>query len=247
MNREQHLPPSSRFAPDPRLPGSRGTRTLPRRVPAWLAVLLVGLVALTVQGIAADPAPPPPPRVEADPAGPAWVPGYRIRWPLRLVGDHGTNERPRSVIALIPGGGWLKPDGSDITVQSADGTVIPMRIVSHDPTGNTIVQFERQGSNRWYWAYGVNPNAPPAAPDPIELVPRPAKPEPKPAESNAVPAEAAAPPAESNAVPAVAAAPPAESNAAPVEAEIELVELPPGPVAPIVHPLAEGLTMEVRE
>jgi len=93
----------------------------------------------------------------------------------------------------------------------------------------------------------VNPNAPPAAPDPIELVPRPAKPEPKPAESNAVPAEAAAPPAESNAVPAVAAAPPAESNAAPVEAEIELVELPPGPVAPIVHPLAEGLTMEVRE
>ena len=186
-----------------------------RRLLPWPGVLLL-LLALPVLAQTN-----PPPRVEPAPAGPAWLAGYRLRWPLRVVGQFPSNDARQSVIALIPAGGWLKPDGSDVAIQGADGAVIPLRVLSHDPTGNTIVQFERQGTNRWYWAYGLNPNAPPLPPDPVVTPP---------------PAPAAGAPAN-----------PAEPAANPTAAAANQPDMASPSFATRSGGIPEGLTMEVRE
>jgi tetratricopeptide (TPR) repeat protein len=107
---------------------------------------------------------PPPPKMNAvEPLPektPAWVDGYRLRWPIRVIGDP-TKQTATSVITSIPTGGWLKPDASDIAVQSATGEVLPVVVLSHDPMGETIIQFPRKGNDPWYWVYGMN-----AAPKP---------------------------------------------------------------------------------
>ncbi len=94
---------------------------------------------------------------------PAWLAGYRVRYPLRIVGDPATQAQRKSVIARLPTGGWLKPDGSDISVQNTAGQAIPVTILSHDPKGDTIIQFARSANDKWYWAYASNPSAPAAA------------------------------------------------------------------------------------
>src|SRR5437763_988064 len=76
---------------------------------------------------------------------PAWIAGYRLRFPLRIVGDPAT-QISKSVIARIPAGGWLKPDGSDIAVQNAAGQPIAVSVLSHDPNGDTIIQFLRSAN-----------------------------------------------------------------------------------------------------
>lgn len=123
--------------------------------------------------------------VESLPASqPAWLPGYRVRFPLRVVGDVGAPPAAvagqpapaappagqpaapplaATVMARLPTGGWLKPDGSDVAVQNAAGQQIPVSVLSHDPAGDTIIQFPRSGHDKWYWAYASNPAAPAAA------------------------------------------------------------------------------------
>jgi tetratricopeptide (TPR) repeat protein len=93
------------------------------------------------------------------PQSPAWLPGYQVRWPVRVVGE-ASKQEAQTVIVTIPTGGWLKPDASDLAVQTADGKVAPLAILSHDPTGDTLIQFKRRGNDPWYWVYGVGPPAP---------------------------------------------------------------------------------------
>ena len=113
------------------------------------------------------PAPPLNPVQGLPKDQPAWLAGYRIRYPLRVVGDP-EKQTSQSVIARLPTGGWLKSDGSDVAVQTADGKTIPVNVLSHDAQGDTIIQFKRNGNDKWYWVYGVNPNAAPAKADPIQ-------------------------------------------------------------------------------
>ncbi|MBI2438403.1 MAG: PKD domain-containing protein [Lentisphaerae bacterium] len=99
------------------------------------------------------------------PRAPAWLSGYRVRYPLRVVGDLLT-ATSRTVIARVPTGGWLKTNAADIVVQTVMGQQLPTAVLAHDPIGNTIVQFKRNGFDRWYWAYALNANPPPAK-DPL--------------------------------------------------------------------------------
>lgn len=91
---------------------------------------------------------------------PGWVAGYRVRYVLRAMGDLG-KEKPATLIARLPTGGWLKPDASDLLVQSASGRVLPAAVLSHDPLGHTIIQFKRDHHVRWYWVYAMNPKPEP--------------------------------------------------------------------------------------
>src|ERR1043166_6534721 len=83
-----------------------------------ITLCLLLIAAMPAPGAAPAPAPAPPAALPP----PAWVPGYRVRFPLRLTGDF-TNEKliTESVIARLPAAGWLRADGSDICVQSQDG------------------------------------------------------------------------------------------------------------------------------
>ena len=101
-------------------------------------------------------------------AAPAWVQGYRVRFPLRLAGDF-TNEKliTESVVARLPAAGWLRADGADIAVQAQDGSMIPVSVLSHNPQGDTLIQFKRHGNDPVYWAYAGNPTAPAANAPPI--------------------------------------------------------------------------------
>ena len=91
---------------------------------------------------------------------PAWAPGYRIRYVLRAVGDQ-MSDTPKTILARLPTGGWLKPDAADVLVQSASGRILPAAVLSHDPKGSTIIQIERSGRDRWYWVYAINPDPQP--------------------------------------------------------------------------------------
>lgn len=122
---------------------------------------LVVFVLLAACAPAADP--PPPDKGDKLPdKSPAWLAGYRVRYPLRIVGDPAVSKA-KSVVAKLPTGGWLKADGSDIAIQSAAGQAIPVAVLSHDPLGDTLIQFPRSGNDRWYWAYAGNAGAAPAA------------------------------------------------------------------------------------
>ena len=96
------------------------------------------------------------------PQAPPWLVGYEVRWPVRVIGEP-SGQTAKSVLVSVPTGGWLKADGSDIAVQSGSGKLLPVAVLSHDPLGDTILQFQRSGNDPWYWIYGVNPKAPPLA------------------------------------------------------------------------------------
>ncbi|MBM3993737.1 MAG: PKD domain-containing protein [Planctomycetes bacterium] len=96
------------------------------------------------------------------PQTPAWLDGYAVRWPVRVLGEPSA-QTAQSVLVRVPTGGWLKPDASDIAVQAANGKLLPAVVLSHDPIGDTIIQFKRHANDPWYWVYGVNPKAPPLA------------------------------------------------------------------------------------
>jgi tetratricopeptide (TPR) repeat protein len=96
------------------------------------------------------------------PQTPAWLDGYAVRWPVRVIGWP-IEQTGQSVLVSLPTGGWLKADASDIVVQAASGKLLPVAVLSHDPTGDTIIQFARNGNDPWYWVYGVNAKAPPLA------------------------------------------------------------------------------------
>lgn len=97
------------------------------------------------------------PAVEA----PKWLPVYRIRYPLRVASENGVlTNNSQSIVARLPTGGWLRPDGGDVVVQSQSGKVVPTAVVSHHTTGDTLIQFKREGNELFYWAYAVSPDAP---------------------------------------------------------------------------------------
>lgn len=91
---------------------------------------------------------------------PPWVPGYRVRYTLRVLGDV-WNTPSKTIVARIPTGGWLRPDATDIRVCTASGKAVAVAVVSHDPKGDTLIQFRNNGTDRWYWVYAMNPGAPP--------------------------------------------------------------------------------------
>lgn len=94
---------------------------------------------------------------DAAPTAPPWVPGYGVRYVLRVLNPEATRK---TVMARIPTGGWLKPDASDLVLRTADGTDVPVMVLSHCPAGDTLVQFRRVPGSDWYWLYGHNPKAP---------------------------------------------------------------------------------------
>jgi tetratricopeptide (TPR) repeat protein len=132
--------------------------------PSSFAALLLWLLAALPLLAGAPAGPAPTPAGDA----PAWVAGYRVRFPLRPVGDF-TNEKliTESVIARLPAAGWLRADGSDICVQSQTGELIPVSVLSHNPKGDTLIQFKRHGNDSMYWAYAGNPKGPAANGPPI--------------------------------------------------------------------------------
>jgi tetratricopeptide (TPR) repeat protein len=89
---------------------------------------------------------------------PPWVSGYKVRWPVRVLGETFPAES-LSVVVRIPTGGWLRPDASDVAVQTARGELLPLAVLSHDDDGETIVQFKRSRNEAWYWIYGAGPPA----------------------------------------------------------------------------------------
>lgn len=100
---------------------------------------------------------------------PAWINGYQLRYTLRLVGVTPAQSTAKSIVARLPTGGWLKPDGSDIVVVAADGTSLPVSVLSHAPQGDTLIQFPKRAAEVWYWVYAANPAAPVApAVEPIQ-------------------------------------------------------------------------------
>jgi tetratricopeptide (TPR) repeat protein len=113
------------------------------------------------------PAEPPKNIVEALPEqAPAWPAGYQLRYTLRVVGDIAQSPS-KTIVARLPTGSWLRPDGSDVAVQAADGTLLPVAVRSHAATGETLIQFPRHANDVWYWAVAMNPAAPAAAAQPI--------------------------------------------------------------------------------
>src|SRR5262245_18817919 len=90
------------------------------------------------------------------PQTPPWITGYKVRWPVRVLGEPG-QQSAQSVIVDLPTGGWLRPDASDLAVQTGSGKVLPLTVLSHDPAADTIIQFKRHGNDAWYWVYGINP------------------------------------------------------------------------------------------
>jgi tetratricopeptide (TPR) repeat protein len=103
--------------------------------------------------------PPPPLNIvhPLPPQAPPWVEGYHLRWPVRVVGQLGKQPAAQTVLVALPAGGWLRPDASDLAVQAGTGELLPAAVLSHDPAGETILQFKRHGNDPWYWVYGVSP------------------------------------------------------------------------------------------
>jgi hypothetical protein len=131
----------------------------------WIALLLI--LVLVKPGHAQEPFN----LVNPLPAqAPPWPDGYQIRWPVRTIGDV-PKLTAQTILVSLPTGGWLKPDASDLAVQTADGKLLSHLVLSGDPAGETIIQFKRNGNDPWYWVYGLNPKAPPrpspAAREPI--------------------------------------------------------------------------------
>src|SRR5262245_44791991 len=127
-----------------------GSGSEPGRLRGWLALALAIFLTLAATARADDPVV----IYGLPPQSPEWLKGYKVRWPLRVSGDL-TKQTAKTIIASLPTGGWLKPDASDVVVQTAGDKVVPVVVLSHDAAGETIIQFKRNGNDPWYWAYGV--------------------------------------------------------------------------------------------
>ena len=131
-----------------------------RRLSARLLSCAAGACILTrlLGPAAAAPFTDPPPATDK------WLPGYAIRYAVRIQDPAAALLERQTVQVAIPTGGWLKPDASDVRVVSEHHQVVPAVVISHDPRGDTLLQFTRRGTNRWHWVDPVNPRAgPPVA------------------------------------------------------------------------------------
>ncbi len=90
---------------------------------------------------------------------PEWLDGYRVRYQVYVLDDL-LESSALTMMARIPTGGWLNENAGDIVAQAADGTALPVSVLSHNDHGDTLVQFRRHGYERWYWVYAVHPDAP---------------------------------------------------------------------------------------
>lgn len=139
-----------------------------RPIVGLLRLFVFAFLMVGAAGLRLSAAPHAPSQVEPVPdKQPAWVKPYRIRFALHVTGDR-TKQKAASIIARLPTGGWLKPDGSDVAVQTASGEMLPVNVLSHDPMGETMIQFPRNGDDVWYWAYAVAANATPKTGPPIQ-------------------------------------------------------------------------------
>lgn len=137
------------------------SRSKPASVLMGICVLLLSWPPGHAQAPRADS-----PRTEAGSANetnspPAWQPGYKIRYTLQVVEDP-LSLTSRTVMARLPLGAWLRPDAEDLLVMAADGKPLPVAVLSHNPKGETIVQFNRHNNDRFYWVYVCGPQAPAA-------------------------------------------------------------------------------------
>ncbi len=136
-----------------------------------LLLTLLGLIGGTQAGPVLAQAPAEQKNIiEAIPEQqPAWINGYQLRYTLRLTGLNPAQSPTKSIVARLPTGGWLKPDGSDLVVVAADGTSLPVTVLSHAAQGDTLIQFPKRAAEIWYWVYAANPAAPaPPASEPIQ-------------------------------------------------------------------------------
>lgn len=133
----------------------------------WAPVALLCSPAQLFAQAAAAPAEPQKNTVEplAEQA-PQWLDGYQLRYILRVAGNVAASTS-KTIVARLPTGGWLRPAGADLAVNAADGTALPVSVLSHATTGETLIQFPRHANDVWYWVSAVNPAAPPAAAAPL--------------------------------------------------------------------------------
>jgi tetratricopeptide (TPR) repeat protein len=92
------------------------------------------------------------------PAAPAWLAGYKVRYPLHVPGER-SRSPATTILARLPTGSWTQDDAADVTVLTAGGQVLPVAVLSHVADGHTLIQFMRQGNDAWYWAYVAHPDA----------------------------------------------------------------------------------------
>jgi tetratricopeptide (TPR) repeat protein len=142
--------PSESRSPGLAVKRQRDEKFMRNRTITWIVLLIAcgQLVAQVPGQPGLNVAHPLPPQA------PPWVEGYQFRWPVRILGEIGKQAEAQTVLVRLSSGGWLKPDGSDITVQTGSGKILPVAVLSHDPLGGTIVQFPRNGLDPWYWIYG---------------------------------------------------------------------------------------------
>lgn len=136
------------------------TSTLTRTLKLFLLLLLPFASIVAESEVVAPPPPPGQP-----PATGQWLKGYAIRYAVRLQDPDAALTERRTAQVALPTGGWLKPDASDIRVVDVEHRQVPAVVISHDPRGDTLLQFTLSGSNRWYWVYAVNPAATPMVDD----------------------------------------------------------------------------------
>jgi tetratricopeptide (TPR) repeat protein len=141
-------------------------------------VFVAALALSAWWGMRAEAAPPvvPPPHnpvIEIPADAPAHPAPFRLRYALHVGGDR-KKSPAKSVVASLPTGGRLRADASDVSVVTAMGERLPVTVLSHDPAGNTIVQFPRRGDDAWYYAFAVAGEGTP--------LPTPVPPEVKPAQ-----------------------------------------------------------------
>ena len=91
---------------------------------------------------------------------PEWLEGYAVRFKVALGNDLFT-QPAATVTVTLPTGGWLNEAGDDIAVVANDGTELPVVVLSHDPIGDTTIQFRRYQYDTVYWVYAINPDAQP--------------------------------------------------------------------------------------
>ena len=118
-----------------------------------LAILMCVFVAhFATTTASAQPAAAPGLVAKDPPTPPAWLPGYKFRYPVRVLGKV-ADFKSQSILLRLPTGGWLNAEGTDVGIQTQAGQALPVHVISHDPAGETIIQFKRNGNDEWYWAY----------------------------------------------------------------------------------------------
>lgn len=104
---------------------------------------------------------------ETTQTAPPWLDGYAVRYVIEQTGGDAAEFEAESIIARIPTGGFCRDDAGDLTVQTADGKMLPLAVIAHAPAGHTLIQFAKQPQQTRYWVYAGHPDATPARREPF--------------------------------------------------------------------------------